>query len=107
MEGLMIVITVIVIILISLGAFLFFVGTIGILRLPDFYTRMHAVGKCDTLGLTLILAGLVLYEGLTLLSAKLLLITFFIFIANSTATHAITRAALKAGIVPWTKKEDS
>ena len=102
----MVAIDIIAIIFISLGVFVLIVGTIGLLRLPDFYTRMHAIGKCDTLGLTMVLVGLALYEGLTLLSAKLLLIAVFLFIANATATHAITRAAMKAGMVPWTKKED-
>lgn len=102
----MVAIDIIAIIFISLGVFLLIVGTIGLLRLPDFYTRMHAIGKCDTLGLAMVLVGLALYEGLTLLSAKLLLIAVFLFIANATATHAITRAAMKAGMVPWTKKED-
>lgn len=102
----MVAIDIIAIIFISLGVFVLIVGTIGLLRLPDFYTRMHAIGKCDTLGLAMVLVGLALYEGLTLLSAKLLLIAVFLFIANATATHAITRAAMKAGMVPWTKKED-
>lgn len=102
----MVAIDIIAIIFISLGVFLLIVGTIGLLRLPDFYTRMHAIGKCDTLGLAMVLVGLALYEGLTLLSAKLLLIAVFLFIANATATHAITRAAMKASMVPWTKKED-
>ena len=102
----MVAIDIIAIIFISLGVFVLIVGTIGLLRLPDFYTRMHAIGKCDTLGLAMVLVGLALYEGLTLLSAKLLLIAVFLFIANATATHAITRAAIKAGMVPWTKKED-
>ncbi|MCL0066716.1 monovalent cation/H(+) antiporter subunit G, partial [Thermodesulfovibrionales bacterium] len=68
----MVAIDIIAIIFISLGVFVLIVGTIGLLRLPDFYTRMHAIGKCDTLGLTMVLVGLALYEGLTLLSAKLL-----------------------------------
>ncbi|MCL0051093.1 monovalent cation/H(+) antiporter subunit G [Thermodesulfovibrionales bacterium] len=102
----MVAIDIIAIIFISLGVFVLIVGTIGLLRLPDFYTRMHAIGKCDTLGLAMVLVGLALYEGLTLLSAKLLLIAVFLFIANATATHAITRAAIKASMVPWTKKED-
>ncbi|MCD5412436.1 monovalent cation/H(+) antiporter subunit G [Thermodesulfovibrionales bacterium] len=102
----MVAIDIIAIIFISLGVFVLIVGTIGLLRLPDFYTRMHAIGKCDTLGLAMVLVGLALYEGLTLLSAKLLLIAVFLFIANATATHAITRAAIKTSMVPWTKKED-
>ncbi len=96
--------SIVVILLISAGTFLFAVGTVGILRFPDFYTRMHAVGKCETLGLILILAGLIVYEGITLLSLKLALIACFVFIASPTATHALTRAALNSNVLPWTKK---
>jgi len=96
--------TVPAIILISLGTFLFFVGTVGLLRLPDFYTRLHAIGKCDTLGLILIMAGLVVYEGVSLSAVKLVFIVVFVFIANPTATHALTKAALKAKVMPWKKE---
>jgi multicomponent Na+:H+ antiporter subunit G len=92
------------IILISLGTALFFVGTVGLLRWPDFYTRLHAIGKCDTLGLTLLMAGLMVYEGFSLNAVKLLLIVVFVMIANPTATHALARAAIKAKLQPWQKE---
>ena len=79
-------------------------GVLGILRLPDFYTRLHAMGKCDTLGVALMVLAFALYEGLSLHSAKLLLISAFIGLANPTATHALGRAALKAGLTPWTRE---
>jgi len=94
------------VILISLGTFLFFVGTVGLLRLPDFYTRLHAIGKCDTMGLILIMTGLVVYEGFSLIAVKLAMIAVFILIANPAATHALAKAALKAKVTPW-KKEGS
>jgi len=99
-------VSVLAIILVSLGTFLFFVGTVGLLRLPDFYTRLHAIGKCDTLGLVLILAGLAVYEGFSISSVKLLFIAGFVLIANPTATHALAKAALRAKLEPW-KKEGS
>jgi multicomponent Na+:H+ antiporter subunit G len=71
-------------------------------RFPDFYTRLHPAGKADTFGATLILLGLVVHQGLSLLSVKLLLIEVFILIANPAAAHAIGRAARRAGLVPWT-----
>ena len=92
--------------LLVLGLLFILLGVVGILRLPDFYTRLHAMGKCDTLGVALVLIALALYTGLTLSSAKLLLIAVFIGLANPTATHALGRAALKAGLTPWTREED-
>ena len=92
--------------LLLLGLLFILLGVVGILRLPDFYTRLHAMGKCDTLGVALVLIALALYTGLTLSSAKLLLIAVFIGIANPTATHALGRAAIKAGLTPWTREKD-
>ena len=92
------------------GTFFFATGVIGILRLPDFFSRMHATGKGDTLGIVLILSGLALYNlqgGLTfgniLVSVKLMFISVFWFLANPTATHALLRAAFDSGLLPWTK----
>ena len=91
------------------GLFFFFVGVLGVLRLPDFYTRMHAAGKCDSLAAELVLIGVALYNlqdftlATVLVSAKILLIAVFIFVASPTATHAITEAALILGIEPWKK----
>jgi len=102
------------IIFIVIGVFFFTTATIGLLRFPDFYTRMHATGKGDTLGAFLILAGLALYNlhhgfsvDAILVSIKILFIALFIFIANPTATHAITKAGLDCSVKPWEKKESS
>jgi len=89
--------------LILIGVLLFASGTAGLLRLPDFYCRMHATGKCDTLGALFVLTGLAVYQGFSLISLKLIFIAGFIFLANPTATHAIGRAALMNRIEPWTK----
>lgn len=89
----------------SLGFLFILAAVIGVLRLPDFYTRLHAQGKCDTLGVALMLGGLAVHEGLTLTSVKILAIVFFIALANPTATHALGRAALLSGLKPWTKKD--
>ena len=87
--------------LLVLGFFFIFSGVIGILRLPDFYTRLHAMGKCDTLGVTLMILGMILLEGFNLNSAKLALIVMFVFLANPTATHALGRAAYRCGLAAW------
>jgi multicomponent Na+:H+ antiporter subunit G len=90
-------------VLLALGCLFVIVAAVGIVRLPDFYSRMHATGKSDTLGQSLILLALVVHEGLTMVSAKLLLILVFIMIANPTATHAVARAAYVVGKQPWKK----
>jgi multicomponent Na+:H+ antiporter subunit G len=100
----------VVIILLFLGLFFFAIGTIGILRLPDFYSRLHAAGKCDALAATLAVSAIGLYNlhdlsfGSILVSLKIIAIAFFIFMASPTATHAITKAALLVGVEPWLKK---
>ncbi|MDS4031451.1 MAG: monovalent cation/H(+) antiporter subunit G [Candidatus Contendobacter sp.] len=70
------------------------IGVIGLLRLPDFYTRLHAAGVADTLGPALILLGLILQAGWTLTSVKLLLMLLFVWFTSIVATHALARAAL-------------
>lgn len=92
--------------LLILGLFFILAGVLGILRLPDFYSRLHAMGKCDTLGVALVLIAFALYEGVSLSSAKLLLISVFIGLANPTATHALGRAAFKSGLKPWTREKE-
>ena len=83
------------------GLFFVVVGTVGLLRFPDFYTRMHATGKCDTLGEGLMIIGLMIFQGLNLTSVKLLFLVIFIFVANPVATHAIARRAYKVGLEAW------
>lgn len=82
------------------GAFFITVGSIGLIRLPDFYSRCHATGKADTLGLLLVIGGLIVYEGFSLHSAKLLIILAFVGLTSPTATHALARAAFRFGIKP-------
>ena len=94
------------IVFILCGTFFLFTGTIGLLRLPDFYTRMHATAKCDTSGILLVLFGLVLYSGVSLASLKILLIAAFMLLTSPTAAHAITRAALKNETPLWTPEKD-
>ena len=84
-----------------LGFGFVFAGAIGILRLPDFYCRLHAMGKCDTLGVALMLGGLAVHAGLSLTSFKMLFVLLFVSLANPPATHALGRAAVRAGVVPW------
>ena len=87
------------------GAFFCLVGGIGLLRMPDMFTRMHAAGVTDTMGAGLILAGLALHEGFTLITVKLGFILLFIIFSSPTATHALAQAALAGGLTPWRKGE--
>ena len=96
-------------ILIAIGLLFFLGTTIGLLRFPDFYSRMHAAGKGDTLSTVLILLGcIVLTQGgmSWLLGLKILLIINFIFIGSPTATHAMMDAGKKAGAKPWKKESE-
>jgi multicomponent Na+:H+ antiporter subunit G len=82
------------------GAFFVLTGAIGILRLPDFFTRLHALGVCDTMGVGLTLLGLMLQSGLNLVTVKILLIFYFVVFTGPTATHALAVAALAGGYEP-------
>jgi len=89
-----------------MGGFFFFVAaTVGLLRFPDFFCRLHATGKGDTLAVLLSLTGLSIYQGFSLTSLKIIFIAVFMFLAQPTATHAISRAALRCGLQPWTKEK--
>ena len=80
------------------GAFFCLVGGVGLVRMPDFYTRMHAASVTETLGAGLMLIGLMLQAGLTLVAVKLLMIGLLILFASPTASHALAKAALGSGL---------
>jgi multicomponent Na+:H+ antiporter subunit G len=86
------------------GAFFLLFGRVGLVRLPDFYCRNHATGKSDTLGIMLVIFGMILIEGFTLNSAKLFFVLIFVFLTNPTGTHALANAALRSGLKPWFRK---
>lgn len=86
--------------LLGAGGVFCVIGGIGLIRMPDFYTRVHAASVTDTLGAGLILAGLMLQAGLTLVCVKLVMIGLLILFTSPTATHALTRAALTRGLEP-------
>ena len=87
-------------VLISGGTFFTVVGAVGTLRFPDFWARLHAASVTDSGGVVLIVAGLCLHEGWTLVTVKLLIIAIFLFITGPTSTHAIANAALISGLRP-------
>ena len=93
-------------ILLVAGGLFCVVGGIGLLRMPDFYTRVHAASVTDTLGVALILLGLALQAGWTLIAAKLAVIGLLIFFTSPAATHALAKAALERGLLPLLGREE-
>lgn len=81
------------------GAFAI-VGAVGMVRMPDLYTRMHAASVIDTLGVGLMGAGMILQAGLSLISMKILFLLALFFFVGPVITHALAQAALHVGIVP-------
>ncbi len=88
-------------VLMSAGIALMAITALGLVRLPDFFSRVHAVSKSETLGIALVLLGLILHDGATLVSLKLVLIVVFVAIANPVGAHVLTRAAVRTGLMPW------
>ncbi|MEK9719761.1 MAG: monovalent cation/H(+) antiporter subunit G [Quisquiliibacterium sp.] len=87
------------------GSFFCIVGSLGLLRMPDAYTRMHAASVVDTLGAGLILLGLILQAGFTLVAVKLFFMGLLLYFGSPSATHALARAAMVRGLKPLLAKE--
>lgn len=100
------------IVLVVSGLLFFLSGAIGIIRFPDFYTRMHAAGKGDTMSVFLILIGIAVYQlndfslGNALVAGKIFFITIFIMWAGPTSTHALIKAGIDEGQKIWTRKDE-
>ncbi len=86
--------------LIAIGAISLVIGSLGLLRLPDLFSRTHAVGMMDTAGVGLIILGLMVHEGLTLISFKLALVGVFLFFTSPISTHAVAQVAFRSGLQP-------
>jgi multicomponent Na+:H+ antiporter subunit G len=80
---------------VTLGAVFFIAGTIGLLRLPDLFSRLHALTKADNLGLGLIMLGLILYAPNVIYAAKLLLLWILVMVSGATGAHLIAKRALR------------
>ncbi|MEQ9824501.1 MAG: monovalent cation/H(+) antiporter subunit G [Puniceicoccaceae bacterium] len=87
--------------LLGVGAFFLTLGSVGIIKMPDFYRRLHAVSMSDTLGIILMTSGMILKAGLSLMALKLLTIFLLMAITNPVGSHALSRAALRSGLKPW------
>lgn len=100
-------INILTVVLLLAGLFFFFTTTVGMLRFPDFYSRMHAAGKGDTASSLFMLTALAVYHlhhvsvDTMLVCFKIIVISVFIFLASPTATHAIIDAGFESGLKPW------
>ena len=92
-------------VLLAAGGFVVVVGGIGVLRLPDLYTRLHAAGVTDTLGAFLVLSGLALQAGWSLVAVKLIMIWLLLLFTGPVSSHALARAALAGGVSPRLNEE--
>ena len=99
-----------IIILLICGLIFYTGGAVGIIRFPDFYSRLHPAGKLDTAGLVITMGAFALYSAGSfsaqdlMTALKIILIVVFVFITSPTAIHAIVDAAVRAGLKPWSKR---
>ncbi|MFB3145549.1 MAG: monovalent cation/H(+) antiporter subunit G [Nitrospirales bacterium] len=91
--------------LILAGLFFLIVAAIGMLRLPDVFTRSHALSLTDSLGAFLVLAGLAIYQGFSLNLLKILVVLALLYLLNPVVSHATIRAALRSGLKPWVREQ--
>lgn len=104
---------IIIVFLLFCGLIFFAGGSVGIIRFPDFYSRLHPAGKLDTGGLAITMTAFALYTlqtitlGAMITSIKIILIVVFVFITSPTAIHAIVDAGVRAGLVPWQRKDQA
>jgi len=87
--------------LVAAGLPFFLSGTVGLLRFPDIYTRLHALTKADNVGLFLIIAGLAMQADSIFVAGKLLLIWLLVLTASSASCHLVARSARQKGLSPW------
>lgn len=90
--------------LLGVGAFFFIAGSVGVLRFPDVYTRLHALTKADNLGLGFVILGLALRAESWVVIAKMFIIWGLVIVAGATASHLVAEAARTSKVVPWRKQ---
>ena len=98
--------TAIAVVLAAVGMLFFLIGTIGILRLPDFFTRTHAATKCDTVGAGALFLALAVYNGADVANLKIIVLMLIVLVASPTSGHALARAAYRTGLKPWRAEEE-
>jgi multicomponent Na+:H+ antiporter subunit G len=95
------------VVLLAIGLVFMLGGTLGLIRLPDLYTRAHAASKCDAVGAGTLLLGLLLIGGLQFSDLKVLLLIALILISGPTTAHALARSAYRTGLRPWVRAPGS
>ena len=91
--------------LILIGLYFLFAAAVGVLRLPDVFTRAHAVSLTDSLGALFVLTGLALYQGFTANSIKIVIVLILLYLLNPVIAHATVRSALRCGLKPWSRED--
>ena len=91
--------------LVLIGLFFLLVAAIGVLRLPDVYTRAHAVSLTDSLGALFVLGGLAIYHAGSANMVKLLIVLILLYLLNPVIAHATVRAAFRSGLKPWSRED--
>ena len=94
----------IVVALLAAGMFFFAAGSLGVLRFPDVYTRLHALTKADNLGLGFVIIALAVHAGTAAVTAKLALIWVLVLVAGATAGNLVSETARMSGVKPWRKR---
>ena len=89
------------------GSALILIGSAGLVRMPDFYTRLHPAGVIDTMGAELMLIGMMFQAGFSIVTVKLILIAIFLFFTSPTSTHAVANAAYVAGLRPFMSTDEA
>ena len=96
----MIVLDLLSVLCLVIGSFFAVIGGVGIVRLPEFFSRMHGAGITDTMGAGMIIVGLMFQAGASLVTVKLLMILFFLLITSPSSCHALAKAAMTHGLSP-------
>ena len=105
-DSMSVVINVLSWLLLAIGGGFVFIGGVGVLRLPNFFTRMHAAGLGDSIGTILILVGIMLQAGLSLATIKLIAILGFLLLTSPTASYALANAALLSDVAADSSDSD-
>lgn len=90
-------------VMIVIGLLFLFVAAVGMVRLPDVFTRSHAVSLTDSLGALFLLSGLALYQGFSTNLVKIVIVLILLYLLNPVITHATIRSALRSGLKPWSR----
>ncbi|MDE2791818.1 MAG: monovalent cation/H(+) antiporter subunit G [Paracoccaceae bacterium] len=88
------------------GSAFLVIGAVGLIRFPEFWSRLHAISVLDSAGVLLLLLGMGLQGGLSLVTVKLVILGLFLLITGPTATHAVANAAFVSGLRPPIRSED-